>query len=277
MSYFRGKRAVITGAGSGIGRALAIALNTRGCHLELADIDAGALAQTQLLLEDATSECHLRTLDVADATAVGAWAQSIAGRCAAVDIVVNNAGVALGGTAEENSLQDLQWLMGINFYGVVHGCKAFLPLLHQADGGHLVNLSSVFGLFAVPTQSAYNASKFAVRGYTEALRQELADTGVHVCCVHPGGVKTNIARSARSGRPDGGAPPFANRFDDFARTTAEAAALQILKAIQKRSPRLVIGMDGKIMSLLVRAFPASYPRILRWLTGATAADLLTTE
>ncbi|MEE4661180.1 MAG: SDR family NAD(P)-dependent oxidoreductase [Halieaceae bacterium] len=277
MSYFRGKRAVITGAGSGIGRALAVALNARGCHLELADIRTESLKQTQLLLQDPAAECHLQTLDVADATAVSTWAQSIAKRCTAVDIVINNAGVALGGTAEENSLQDLQWLMGINFWGVVHGCKAFLPLLHQAGGGHLVNLSSVFGLVSVPTQSAYNASKFAVRGYTEALRQELADTGIHVCCVHPGGVKTDIARSARSGRPDGQAPPFANRFEAFARTTAEAAALQILNAIQKRAPRLVIGVDGKLMSLVVRAFPASYPRILRWLTGAAAANLLTTD
>ena len=277
MNDLTGKRAVVTGAGSGIGRALAIALNAQGCHLELADIQVEALQQTSRLLTNPALDCQLQPLDVSDQHAMEQWAADVAKRHHAVDIVINNAGVTIGGTAEENSIEDIRWVMDINFWGTLYGCKAFLPLLHRSAAAHLVNISSVFGLFGVPTQSAYNASKFAVRGYTEALRQELADSQISVCCVHPGGVKTNIARAARSGRPDGRKPPFSDQFEDITRTTPDEAATAILRAIRLRKPRLVIGMDGKFMAFVARMFPESYPRIFKFLLGVTAGKMLTID
>ena len=199
MTYAHGKIAVITGAGSGIGRALALQLNREGCELYLSDINATGLNETldTLLRKDVSADGQV--LDVADKAGVHAWAERIGIARGHVDIVINNAGVALISTVEDSDYENLEWLMGINFWGVVYGTQAFLPLLRKSTQGHLVNLSSVFGLFSVPTQSAYNAAKFAVRGYTEALRQEMEGTNVHVCCVHPGGIKTNIARVARGG------------------------------------------------------------------------------
>jgi short-subunit dehydrogenase len=155
---------------------------------------------------------------------------------------------------------DLDWLMGINFWGVIHGTMAFLPLLRRAPQGHLVNLSSLFGMIAVPTQSAYNAAKFGVRGFTEALRQEMAGTNVHVCCVHPGGIATNIARDSRGG--DASPEDRHERFQRFARTSATSAAAQIASAIEKRKPRLMLGTDSKIAALVAQLFPVRYPAIL---------------
>jgi NADP-dependent 3-hydroxy acid dehydrogenase YdfG len=186
MAYVQGKIAVITGAASGIGRALALQLNRDGCELFLSDINEGGLNETVSLLTRKDIPNVSQVLDVASKEAVHAWADRIAASKGHVDIVINNAGVALLATVEECDYANLEWLMGINFWGVVYGTQAFLPLLRKSGQGHLVNLSSVFGLIAVPTQSAYNAAKFAVRGYTEALRQEMAGTNVHVCCVHPG-------------------------------------------------------------------------------------------
>ena len=199
MSYFSGKRAVITGAGSGIGRALAHQLSGAGCELWLADVDAAALADTRRGL-GGPAACHTAVVDVADRAAMSAWADEVSRNAPQLELVVNNAGVGLIGTAQDTTLEDFDWLMGVNFWGVVHGCRVFLPLLERAPRSHLVNISSIFGIIGVPTQSAYNASKFAVRGYSEALRQELilAGSPVEVCCVHPGGIDTNIARRARS-------------------------------------------------------------------------------
>jgi NADP-dependent 3-hydroxy acid dehydrogenase YdfG len=265
MSYFAGKVAVVTGAGSGIGRALAQALNAAGCVLEISDINADSLEETRSLLSRSDTACESRQLDVADRGGIEQWARDIEARYSRVDIVINNAGVALTGTAEDNSYEDIEWLMNINFWGVVYGCKSFLPLLHKSPAAHLVNISSLFGIIAVPTQSAYHAAKFAVRGYTESLRQELAESTVHVCCVHPGGIKTNIARS---GRTEAGAEEEAEmhaRFDELAKTTPESAAAQILGAMEKRKPRLLIGRDAKWVTLISRIFPTSYPRLLKWL------------
>jgi len=263
MSYVNGKIAVVTGAASGIGRALALKLNREGCQLYLSDIDADRLAETAGLLLRRDVGVDSRVLDVADRAAVYAWAERIAHDHDHVDIVINNAGVALLSTVEENTYENLEWLMGVNFWGVVYGTQAFLPLLRRAEQGHLVNLSSVFGLISVPTQSAYNAAKFAVRGYTEALRQELEGTSVHVCCVHPGGIRTNIARAARGGDPSVSAEQRGREFERIARTTPETAAQKIIGAIAKRQKRLLIGGDAVIISLLCRLFPVSYPRILR--------------
>lgn len=262
MAYTQGKIAVITGAGSGIGRALALQLNSAGCELFLSDVSSGKLDETHGMLfrPDVAADCQV--VDVADKSAVHAWAERIAAARGHVDIVINNAGVALISTVEESDYRDIEWLMGINFWGVVYGTKAFLPLLRKSRQGHLVNISSVFGLIGVPTQSAYNAAKFAVRGYTEALRQEMAETNVHICCVHPGGIKTNIAREARGGDPEFTPAERGMEFDKVARTTAAEAATQIIRAIEKRKKRLLVGRDAQIISLISRLFPVAYPRFM---------------
>ena len=262
MAYVQGKIAVITGAASGIGRALALQLNRDGCELFLSDINEGGLSETVSLLTRKDIPAVSQVLDVASKEAVHAWADRIAASKGHVDIVINNAGVALLATVEECDYANLEWLMGINFWGVVYGTQAFLPLLRKSRQGHLVNLSSVFGLIAVPTQSAYNAAKFAVRGYTEALRQEMAGTNVHVCCVHPGGIKTNIARVARGGNQTLTPEQRGQEFERLAKTSPEVAAQKIITAIEKRKPRLLIGPDAVIISLMCRLFPVSYTRFI---------------
>jgi NAD(P)-dependent dehydrogenase (short-subunit alcohol dehydrogenase family) len=262
MTYVQGKIAVITGAGSGIGRALAVQLNREGCELFISDINPAGLRDTVSLLPRKDVAADAQVLDVADKAGMHAWAERIATSKGHVDIVINNAGVALMATVEESNYENLEWLMGINFWGVVYGTQALLPLLRRATQGHLINISSVFGLIGVPTQSAYNAAKFAVRGYTEALRQEMHGTNVHVCCVHPGGIRTNIARAARGGDPAISADLRASEFEKAARTTPEVAAQKIIGAIEKRKKRLLIGLDARIISLLCRLFPVSYSRIV---------------
>jgi NADP-dependent 3-hydroxy acid dehydrogenase YdfG len=265
MSYVNGKIAAVTGAGSGIGRALALHLNRQGCRLYLCDISEDGLKETLALLPR-KDLVDTRVLDVADKGAVHAWASDIESEHGHIDIVVNNAGVAVMSTAEEDTYENLEWLMGINFWGVVHGTRAFLPLLRRAEQGHLVNLSSVFGLISVPTQSAYHAAKFAVRGYTDSLRLEMEGTNIHVCCVHPGGIKTNIARAARSNDTSMTPDQRGVEFERIARTTPEEAARQIVAAIEQRKPRLLIGWDAVIISLLSRLFPVRYPRLLKWVS-----------
>lgn len=261
MAYSTGKVAAVTGAGSGIGRTLAQQLHREGCRLYLADLDPGGLEETRAGLAGSAA-VDTAVLDVADRAAVEAWAARVGEREGHADIVINNAGVALAERVDESRHEDVQWLMGINFWGVVHGTTAFLPLLRRSGGGHLVNISSVFGLVGVPTQSAYNAAKFAVRGYTEALRQEMAGSGLHVCCVHPGGIRTNIARRSRGSA--GGLDPDQRgaRFERFARTSPETAAAKILRAVEKRRERLLIGADAHYISLVSRLFPVRYPALL---------------
>lgn len=265
MPYFTGKNAVVTGAGSGIGRALALELNAIGCHLWLSDIDSAGLDETLAQLTNSAARCDIRVLDVTDRIALQRWAMDIGARLPSVDLVVNNAGVALSATASDTKLADFEWLMNINFWGVVHGCQAFLPLLGQAERSHLINLSSVFGLIGVPTQSAYNAAKFAVRGYSEALRQELAlsNSPVLLCCVHPGGVNTNIARRARNSDPQATPESQQAQFEPHVHTSAEAAARQIIRAAERGQPRLLIGFDARIIDWIVRLFPSLYPRFLK--------------
>ena len=275
MTYVDGKIAALTGAGSGIGRALALQLNREGCELFLSDISAASLNETLALLPRQDVPADGQVLDVADKTSVYAWTENIAEAKGHVDIVINNAGVALISNVENNRYEDFEWLMGINFWGVVYGTQAFLPLLRQSQQGHLVNISSVFGLFSAPTQSAYNAAKFAVRGYTEALRQEMDGSNVHVCCVHPGGIKTNIARAARSEDSDVNADERDTEFQKLAHTSPEKAAAQIIAAIEKHKKRLLIGMDARFFSLVCRLFPVRYPQILGLLTGNASTKLVT--
>lgn len=262
MAYTQGKIAVITGAGSGIGRALALQLNREGCELFLSDINTDALNETIAMLPRKDVPVDGQLLDVASKEGMHAWAERIGNSKGHVDIVINNAGVALMAMVEDSNYTDLEWLMGINFWGVVYGTQAFLPLLRNSTQGHLVNLSSVFGLIGVPTQSAYNAAKFAVRGYTEALRQEMAGTNVHVCCVHPGGIKTNIARLARGGDSALTPEERGREFEKLAKTTPEVAAQKIISAIEKRKKRLLIGLDAVVISLISRLFPVNYTRFM---------------
>ncbi len=247
---------------SGIGRALALHLNSRGCELFVSDVNEAGLAETLDLRQRQDVAATMTLLDVSDKAGVHGWAERLAGSEGHVDIVVNNAGVAYGATVEDSDYEHQEWLMGINFWGVVYGTQAFLPLLRKSAQGHLVNVSSVFGLVGIPTQSAYNAAKFAVRGYTEALRQEMADTNVHVCCVHPGGIRTNIARAARGGDPAITADQRGSEFEKLARTTPASAAAQICRAMEKRKKRLLIGRDARYLSLISRLLPVNYPLLL---------------
>ena len=268
MRNFSTRVAAITGAGSGIGRALAERLAQQGAHLALSDIDAGGLAETVGLWEGRGVKVTAHAVDVADRHAFIAWAADVVEQHGTVHLVVNNAGVALGATASDQTIDDFEWLMNINFWGVVHGTQAFLPHLRQAEAGHIVNISSVFGLVSIPSQSAYNAAKFGVRGYTDALRMELEIEGSTVSCttIHPGGIKTNIARNARS--DDSvialGADPddFAEEFDKLAWTTPDKAAKQILKAVERNRRRALIGPDAVLFDLISRLPAGVYQRIL---------------
>ena len=268
MRSFDGRVAAITGAGSGIGRALASELAGRGAHLALSDVDEVGLAETVARCEGTGVKVTSQLVDVADRDAVFAWADQVVADHGKVNLVVNNAGVALGATVEGMSYEDLEWLMGINFWGVVHGTKAFLPHLKASGEGHVVNLSSVFGLISVPSQSAYNAAKFAVRGFTDSLRMELEIEGscVSATTVHPGGVRTNIARRARIDPSvealGGAADDTGEEFDKIARTTPEAAARQILAAVQKDRRRALIGHDATLIDLISRLPAGLYQRVV---------------
>ncbi|MGK2947235.1 MAG: SDR family NAD(P)-dependent oxidoreductase [Acidimicrobiales bacterium] len=268
MKRFDGRVAAITGAGSGIGRALAVDLAGRGAHLALSDIDEAGLADTVARCEGAGVKVSSQRLDVADRGAVGAWAQTVVDEHGAVHLVVNNAGVALAATIDSMTYDDAHWLMDIDFWGVVHGTKAFLPHLEAAGEGHIVNISSVFGLISVPSQSAYNAAKFAVRAFTDALRMELAVAGSPVSCttVHPGGIKTDIARNARmdaSITAMAGSPAEARAdFDKVAMTSPEKAARQILSAVQRNRRRALVGPDAKALDLISRLPAGLYQRVV---------------
>lgn len=265
MKNFSGKLSVITGAASGIGQALAIKLAARGSDLALADIDESGLEVTREKLAGAGVSCTTHVVDVADRQAVDGFSRDVAGEHGRVNLLINNAGVTLVSTAEGVEYADFEWIMNINFWGVVYGTKSFLPYLREADEAHIVNVSSLFGLMSVPLQSTYNASKFAVRGFTESLKMEMAGTHIGVSSVHPGGVRTAIARSARIGND----VPFVTReklttnFDKAARTTSEKAADIIIHGIEKNRRRILVGRDARILDKIVRFLPGSYEKILR--------------
>lgn len=258
------KVVVLTGAGSGIGRTLALNLGEKGAILALSDWDGAGLQETVDLLS-ARGITNVRTdkIDVRDREAMAAYATSVAEELGRVNVVINNAGVALHGDFEEVTYEDFEWIMDVDFWGVVHGTKEFLPHLIASGDGHLVNLSSLFGLMGVPGQSAYNSAKFAVRGLTEALRQEMLIAGhpVGVTSVHPGGIKTAIARNARATASHDQAS-VAQIFDKkLAITSPEKAAEVIVDGILRNKPRVVVGPDAKLLDLWVRLAGPGYQRI----------------
>ncbi|HTK62301.1 MAG TPA: SDR family oxidoreductase [Pseudonocardia sp.] len=259
MKDFKDRVAVITGAGSGIGRALALELAGRGARLAISDVNAVAVADTAAACEKLGVQAKGYVLDVADRAAVHAHADEVVSDFDKVNLVVNNAGVAVMATVEEMTYEDFDWIVGINFWGVIHGTKAFLPHLIASGEGHLVNVSSVFGLVGVPTQSAYNATKFAVRGFTEALRQEMLieKRPVGVSCVHPGGIRTNIARDARSAA-DIPAEKKASDFAKIARTSPESAAKTIVRGVERNRARILIGPDAYVIDAAPRLLGSTY-------------------
>jgi NAD(P)-dependent dehydrogenase (short-subunit alcohol dehydrogenase family) len=284
MKQLDGKVAAITGAASGIGRALALELHAAGAHLALSDIDVDGLDETRSLCPGDSRRVTTDLVDVASRQEVFTWADRVStqhGRC---NLVFNNAGVALADGAEFQSIEDFEWLMNINFWGVVHGTQAFLPHLRSSGEGHIVNISSVFGLVSVPSQSAYNAAKFGVRGYTDALRMELEldDGNISATTVHPGGIKTAIARNARtpnSGRSTGGVDreiastgsvdssrELADQFEKLAWTPADKAARQIIRAVKRNRRRALIGPDASLFDLTARLPAAVSQRLVMAMT-----------
>lgn len=270
MNKFKDCVAVVTGAGSGIGRQLAYQLADAGAVIAISDIDKENLEITKSEALKRGGKVVAKVLNVADQDAVFDYASSIEDELGKVNLVINNAGVALGsGPLWSTSIDDFKWLMDINFYGVLSGTKAFLPILMKSEWGHIVNISSIFGIVSIPEQTAYNASKFAVKGMTDALRQELELAGSNVSCttVHPGGIKTNIARSARfidhghEGAQEERAKAVTD-FDKLARTSPEQAAKQILNAVLKNKRRLLIGGDAKFLDFLQRIVPTNYSKII---------------
>ncbi len=256
--------AVITGAATGIGRALAARLADEGASLCLADINKGELDVVAHALRAKGCDVSAHAVDVADRRQVEALCRSTVEHFGRADLLINNAGVALRGDVEEVSLSDMEWLMGINFWGTVYGVKYFLPILKQQKKAYIVNLSSVFGMIAPPGEAAYAASKFAVRGFTEALRHELAGTSVQVSSVHPGGIRTGIAKSSRVGA---GADPQkgeqdAAKFEFLARTTPERAADRIVSGVLQGKTRILIGRDASQIDLIQRLLPEHYWRII---------------
>lgn len=265
MKDFQDRVAVVTGAAGGIGRATAIELARQGCHLAISDINGEGLQETAGEIEALGRKVSTHVMDVADKAAMEAFPQAVLDAHGRVDIVVNNAGVAVSDYVESISLEDFEWIVGINFWGVVYGTRFFLPHMIKAGEGHIVNISSLFGIIGVPSQAAYCATKFAVRGFTESLRIEMMGTGIGVTAVHPGGVRTNIARSARYHHGPAGETDqkvAAADFDRIARTTPESAGRQIAKAIRRNQGKLRIGADARLLDRIARLMPVGYQRLV---------------
>lgn len=273
MSLTKESVVVITGAASGIGRALAVRLAREPiAGIAISDVNAEALAETEKLIGNPHLKVTTHRVDVADEAEMRGFAADVVKSHGRVTHVINNAGVALGGTVSEVSLDDLRWLININLWGVVYGTKLFLPFLEKEKSAHIVNFSSLFGIIAPPGQAAYAASKFAVRGFTEALRHELDGTHIAVSVVHPGGVKTNIANNAKIGAgvalSDNELRERKERINrNLSRTTPERAAEIIVGGIKARSPRILIGSDSRLLSLIGRLFPRRYFSIINFISG----------
>lgn len=273
MSLTNESVAVITGAASGIGRALAIRLAREPiAGLAIADVNQTGLDETASLIANKNLFVSTHVVNVADEAQMRGFVDDVISKHKRATHVVNNAGVGLGGTIAEVSLDDIRWLMNINFWGVVHGTKLFLPILEQQKSAHIINISSIFGVIAPPGSAAYSASKFAVRGFSESLRHELENTNILVSVVHPGGIKTNIANNTRAGAnlkfSEEERRARIEKFNkEAAATTAEQAAEVIVRGIKARDSRIVVGTDAKLLSIFARLFPRRYYSVVNFITG----------
>lgn len=264
------KVAAISGASSGIGRALAASMALRGFDLGLADIDSAGLDETARSLANTGSKVLTTKVDVADSSAVKEWAGEVVASFGQVNWLFNNAGVTVFDSAEHITEANFRWLMDVNFWGVVHGTQAFLPFLKSVDDARIINTSSIFGALSVPGQAAYNASKFAVRGYTESIQQELKEQNIKVTCVMPGGVKTSIVDNAKYYPTSNEAPTHEEASDNFARIAQllpREAAGQIMEGLDHDKAQILVGMDAKMLAALQRILPVHYPKALKWLTA----------
>jgi NAD(P)-dependent dehydrogenase (short-subunit alcohol dehydrogenase family) len=261
-----GQVAAITGAASGIGRYLAINLAGEGCPVAIADVDQEGLQETARMLEDSPVKVTTHVVNVADREQVYQYAEDVVAQHGKTNIIINNAGVSLATNLEEATYEDVEWLLGINLWGVIYGSKAFLPYLKLQPKGHIVNISSVHGLFTNPGVGPYCTSKFAVRGFTQTLHQELKDTSVSVSCVHPGGIDTNIVLNARfplSDNPEKDREEANRDFNKFiVRTSADKAARIIISGIKKKKKRILVGYDAHIFAFLERMFPNAWQTLM---------------
>ena len=260
MRELRDKVAVVTGAASGIGRAVALLLAEKGCHLALVDVQERELAETAALVSAKGRKSSIHAVDVSSRAAMSELPDAVLAQHGCVDVLVNNAGISSGYTFEDHPIEHFERIIGVNFGGVVYGCKYFLPHLKQRREAHIVNISSMFGLLAFPTQAAYSASKFAVRGFSEVLWVELASSPVRITCVYPGGVHTNLVRSS---------PGWANglevaqqQFDQIVRRTPEQAARRIVRAIERNTPNLRLGVESYVVDWLKRLLPNAPHRLM---------------
>jgi NADP-dependent 3-hydroxy acid dehydrogenase YdfG len=269
MDGFAGKVVVVTGAGSGIGQALALELGRSGAKVAISDVDTEGLARTEEQLKAIGVQVKADRLDVTEREAFLLYADAVNDHFGKVNQIYNNAGIAYAGDVEITPFKDIERVMDVDFWGVVNGTKAFLPHLIASGDGHVVNVSSLFGIFASPGQAAYNSAKFAVRGFTEALRQEmlLAHHPVAVTAVHPGGIKTAIARNATTAEGLD-RDELAKLFDKWLTfTSPERAARIILEAVRKKHARVLVGPDAKILDVIVRLTGSGYQRVFATLTG----------
>lgn len=273
MSLTNESVVVITGAASGIGQALAIRLSQENiAGIAISDVNTEGLAETEKMISGKNLKVTTHKVDVGKEDEMRAFAEDVAGKHGRVTHVINNAGVALGGSVAEISIEDIRWLMDINFWGVVYGTKFFLPYLEREKSAHIVNFSSLFGFIAPPGQSAYCSSKFAVRGFTETLRHELEGTNISVSVIHPGGVKTNIANTARIGKhvklsKEEIKERRAKENKNLSRTSPEQAAEIIVKGIKYKNPRIIVGFDSRLLSWINRIFPRRYFKVIDFISG----------
>jgi NADP-dependent 3-hydroxy acid dehydrogenase YdfG len=269
MEGFAGKVAAVTGAGSGIGQALALELGRSGASLAISDVDTEGLAQTEEQLKAIGAPVRSDRLDVTEREAFQIYADHINEHYGKVNQIYNNAGIAFTGDVDISHFKDIERVMDVDFWGVVNGTKAFLPHLSASGDGHVVNISSLFGIMSVPGQAAYNSAKFAVRGFTEALRQEMLLAGhpVAVTTVHPGGIKTAIVRNSTAAEGVD-RDELAKQFDNLvARTSPQRAARIILEAVRKNKARVLVGADAKALDILVRLTGSGYQRLLMTVAG----------